>query len=302
MPDGVAFESPQYPPGTVSKILWHFTGGPRWNPATNRQNTAPKEASAAYKNLVAILRSREVRLGSYKELFRVRVPGRRYINMKTGATGKEEATMTEVSSAPVCCLSDIPAPHLGYHAYRYGKFAIGFHRAAVVRHGFNPVLYSLEDARVVRTIHQGFSALTDAEPQLMGSAASRLGEVARDLEHEEPKDNPYDVAGELEEIQSEIQDEGDTIQLAIDDARNSLETFLAFVKTFDASEFATVYCEREWRSVRTFAFTYDDVAMVVLPRAVNRTKYFEKFAKRQAGALKLPRSVPIIPWEDLVEH
>jgi hypothetical protein len=29
-------------PGTVSKILWHFTGGPRWNEVEKRQEATPK--------------------------------------------------------------------------------------------------------------------------------------------------------------------------------------------------------------------------------------------------------------------
>ena len=34
-------------PGTVSKILWHFTGGPRWNSELNRQEQEPKPAEEA---------------------------------------------------------------------------------------------------------------------------------------------------------------------------------------------------------------------------------------------------------------
>ena len=35
-------------PGTVSKILWHFTGGPRWNDVEKRQEKEPKSIEEAY--------------------------------------------------------------------------------------------------------------------------------------------------------------------------------------------------------------------------------------------------------------
>ena len=40
--------------------------------------------------------------------------------------------------AKTCCLADIPIIHLGYHANRYGKIAIGYHRDAVLNVGFQP--------------------------------------------------------------------------------------------------------------------------------------------------------------------
>ena len=48
--------------------------------------------------------------------------------------------------------------HLGYHAERYGKIAIGFHRDAVIRHGFSPVFYQL--AGLWREIYLGFTLQT----------------------------------------------------------------------------------------------------------------------------------------------
>jgi hypothetical protein len=43
--------SPDIVPGTVSKILWHFTGGPTWNDKTKKQNTSPKPSKNAYRNV-----------------------------------------------------------------------------------------------------------------------------------------------------------------------------------------------------------------------------------------------------------
>jgi len=102
----------------------------------------------------------------------------------------------------------------------------------------------------------------------------------------------------LAEIESEVQTIGDTIH----SASKTLRQFLAFVKTFQEHEFGTIYCEREWRALKTFRFTYDDLAMIVVPRRVARAEYFEPFVKRVTPKLKLPRSIPIVPWEDLIEH
>ncbi len=48
-------------PGIVSKILWHFTGGPRWDASKNRQEDKPKPIDDAYAALIAVLKSRELR-------------------------------------------------------------------------------------------------------------------------------------------------------------------------------------------------------------------------------------------------
>jgi hypothetical protein len=76
---------------------------------------------------------------------------------------------------------------------------------------------------------------------------------------------------------------------------------LAFVKTFALDEFSTIYCEREWRSTTAFRFQLEDVAMIVLPRTGD-TNLFGQFVQEVVPPLGLPRSVPIVPWEDLVEH
>ncbi len=39
-------------PGTVSRILWHFTGGPRWNEAEKRREKKLKATRTAYEYLI----------------------------------------------------------------------------------------------------------------------------------------------------------------------------------------------------------------------------------------------------------
>src|SRR5262249_14099416 len=113
-------------PGTVSKILWHFTGGPQWNEAEKRQADNPKPASEAYNALLSILKDHKLRIGGYKEIIKVKVPAIGTYEEDADTWFKERDATQELISAPVCCLADIPIIHLGYHADRYGKFAIGF--------------------------------------------------------------------------------------------------------------------------------------------------------------------------------
>jgi hypothetical protein len=106
----------------------------------------------------------------------------------------------------------------------------------------------------------------------------------------------------LSDYINDIQCEVESIEDAISDARKSIEDFVAFVKTFEESEFSTVYCEREWRSTNAYRFKIDDLAMIVLPNVVGGKKYYKSFVEKVARNIKLPRRIPIVPWDDLVEH
>jgi hypothetical protein len=145
-------------PGTVSKILWHFTGSPRWKAEEKCQEVVPKPAGEAFDALSAILQTKELRLGSYREVVSVKVP----ISRRDPVTNKRLPSSYAIvyrESAPVCCVADIPIAHLSYHASRYGTIAIGFHRDAVVNAGFNPVFYTLQHSQVLTSLHLGFGEL-----------------------------------------------------------------------------------------------------------------------------------------------
>lgn len=275
-------------PGTVSKILWHFTGGPTWNAAENRQNKTPKPAAAAYAALQGILETRELRIGQYKEVVKVRVPEVRNYDSRTRTFTTKKNVLTELESASVCCLADIPVVHLSYHASRYGKFAIGFHRECAIRNGFNPVLYTLHDTKIIQSIYQGFGELKYVDADAVRSAASEIEGAAEDND---------DVSSAVTDIEMAADD----IESAVDEAKESIERVLAFIKTFDSNEFSTIYCEREWRATEALKFDYSDVAMLVIPRRVGKEEYFAKFVANEVKRLKVPRSIPVVPWEDLVE-
>lgn len=129
-------------PGTVSKILWHFTGGPTWNAKENKQNSKPKAPQDAYQILCKIIQDKELRIGNYKEIVKGRIID--HVSVKAGA-GSENKSYKIINEMPlpeeslnVCCLADIPIQHLPYHSERYGRFAIGFHRDSALHNNFNP--------------------------------------------------------------------------------------------------------------------------------------------------------------------
>jgi Putative abortive phage resistance protein AbiGi, antitoxin len=286
------------PPGTVSKILWHFTGGPRWNDIKSRQDTRRKPAADAHKALLSILKTRELRLGGYREVVRVLLPKVREYNKDLRKMEVRRNVTVAMRSSRVCCLSDIPVVHLSYHAARYGKIAIGFHRDSAVRHGFNPVFYTLYNAEVVRSIRNGFTELRRIDASDIESLIDDIESAVQDVECDDGHPVEVDLGWQLREITSQAK----RLEDMVEDARTSFREFLSFIKTFHRNDFSTIYCEREWRSTEQFSFTMDDVAMVVLPKGRKRPSYFDDFINQAGRGLKLPRSIPVVPWEDLIEH
>jgi hypothetical protein len=283
------------PPGTVSKILWHFTGGPKWNAKKNCQEQRPKPSTEAYVALLSILESRQLRLGAYREVVKVQVPDLRRTNPRTAVN--ECAKIVEVSSSPVCCVADIPIAHLSYHAGRYGRIAIGFHREAAVRQGFNPVFYSLHGSRVLRSLYEGCAKLGDFDTEGAWSVARRVASDLEDLKC--AHGHVIDMStGQAFSVQVDIEDIGDVVAKALKELRR----FLAYVKTFNEDEFSTIYPEREWRSVDHFSFKTSDVAMVVLPKQGGDESFFRRFLSEATASGIHQEGIPVVPWEDLIEH
>jgi hypothetical protein len=278
-------------PGTVSKILWHFTGGPTWNAKRKRQNKTPKPAIRAYNNLISILETKELRVGQYKEVLNVEVPRTFKFDPVNNRFEEDEIERKELISAPVCCLSDIPIAHLGYHAHRYGEFAIGFYRDSVVKSGFNPVFYTLESTRIIKSVYGAMICLPNVH---VPGILQTTGFLKETLE----KVGLSDSGMHFDYIDAEALGAIEFVEAA----RVSFKRLLAFTKTFSPNEFDSIYCEREWRSTESYSFTFDDVAMIVLPKKDREIEYFSPFIDQELNKLKLTRSIPVIPWEDLIEH
>jgi hypothetical protein len=313
---------PALSPGTVSKILWHFTGGPRWSEKLKKQGPKPKPSKKAYDLLKRILRSRSLHVGGYREIIRRQAP-KRGVNKPDASYRHPFDSMDERESARVCCLADIPIQHLAYHAQRYGRFAIGFHRAAVLSHDFNPVLYAPEQSCVIEDLYSGLAGVDEmlinqVDPKSLENLAGRLSKISDKLESAANELDSH-ANGKIRQLAKRLQrlargaskacKEADISTGLAYDAENStlrakvgLERAIAFVKTFKHDEFGTIYCEREWRSMEPYDFDLEDLAMIVLPKSVGRTNYFEDFVTKQVKKLGIPSSVPVVPWEDLINY
>ncbi|MED5524975.1 MAG: abortive infection system antitoxin AbiGi family protein [Pseudomonadota bacterium] len=277
-------------PGTVSKILWHFTGGPQWDAKTNKQLKKLKPSKQGYEALKAIIHSEELRVGSYQEIVKIIVPQKRRYNIETKKIEIQKNVPVTIKSKPVCCVADIPLQHIAYHSNRYGKIAIGFHRKSVIKAGFNPVLYTLEDTSLINAIYNGYNAIDDV---LTDEAESEVQSIQTEIDNliEE-----YDIDEYVDA--SSISGALDFIESGQSQIEESFEHFMAYIKTFDTSEFDSIYCEREWRSTKSFKFSLEDIAIIVLPKHQSKTNYYQKFIKE----MDLPRGLTIASWEDLVEH
>ena len=284
-------------PGTVSKILWHFTGGPRWKHETNRQEDKPKPIEEAYAALIAILKSCELQIGQFKELVNVIVPHLRIRDPETDKLVMHYNVPKTLISAPVCCVADIPIMHLNYHADRYGKIAIGFHRDTAIRAGFSPVFYQLHNSAVLQAIYNGFVELDEASTLDLENEANSLGDEIDQLECEEG----HEINGNGSSMVFDLASQASVMDSAVKTASESFDKFLAFVKTFEPNEFGTIYCEREWRSIQPFKFNYADISMIVLPRNTYSGDHYDNFVE-EARRLKIPLNISIVAWDDLVEH
>jgi hypothetical protein len=283
----------EYSSGTVSKILWHFTGGPNWDIKNNKQHEEIKNLDEAFEILKAIIKSKQLRLSNYNEVVNVRVPKYKYVAAKKLRVFKGY-TNRQIEASPICCLADIPIQHLNYHAERYGKFAIGFHRSSAVINNFNPVLYTLNSTNIVNSIYSGLSSIEELN---FDNAKWIFEDFLSDIKRGNLLNTKIESSLEIEteaEIKSiEFDNELDELKDIKKAIEKSLKDFIAYTKTFSNEEFGSIYCEREWRSIQPYHFEEREIAMIVLPR---ETGHYQKFLSENL----LP-GIPIVPWEDLIE-
>ncbi len=283
----------EYISGTVSKILWHFTGGPSWDAKNNRQYKELKKLDHSFEILKKIIESKQLKLSNYHEIVKVKVPiySRDLFSKKKIFERNKE---TLIKASRICCLADIPIQHLNYHSKRYGKFAIGFHRNSAIRNNFNPVFYTLNNSPVIQSINSG---LLKANELNFDEIEDCYDHLIEDVESGKIFDTEFEYDADLD---SELQSSKTDFEIArmelddvVYDIKNGLNDFVSFIKSFDVDEFNSIYCEREWRSLTPFNFKTKDIAMIVLPK---RGGYYNKLIRE-----KLLSDVPIVPWEDLIE-
>lgn len=257
-------------PGTISKILWHFTGGPTWDSSKEQYSSERKSERNAFECLTNILKSRELKVGNFREVISV--------------NGKSLATRR------VCCVADIPIAHLGFHGDKYGKIAIGFNRSALINARFNPVFYIKEDKPALLRFHEALTSL-----QSLDIGAEQFMALATgDLRNENEVD---------QKTRDALVNSLARIKTRVENASKQLTLLLSFFKTLKENDFDSIFCEREWRNDISLKFGYQDVAMIILPKiADDGENYHSNFIKNHAENLVIPREIPIVSWEDLIEH
>jgi hypothetical protein len=259
-------------PGTVSKILWHFTGGGYQVGDDPNERTNLKPQTKAIEILSKILKSKVLRVGGLPESIKV---SNLVLSVEDFDDGKELVSKYEHWIKPtseVVCLADIPIQHLSYHAERYGKVAIGFHRQSVLDENFVPVFYVNHHSGVARSL-AAVDRLIEGRgnPEIVSSIADFM-----DLS-DEARSVCFDFLASYLKYPS-----------------RELQPVLSNLKTFGYDQFKDIYCEREWRSTRDFEFQISAVAMIVMPR-----RAIKDFLDHHKD---LPREIPIVSWEDLIEH
>ena len=168
----------------------------------------------------------------------------------------------------VACYADIPFPSLAFHAAKYGRFGLSFHRDLLIRRGARPVMYvpMRSDDRMsthgatllndIQAIYRGFDAQF-VEKNLRGNRKGR-----RTLGKE-----PDTAEGVIEGLQTVL-----------------AFHLLAFLKVYDSElpidHVDYYYSEREWRSTTNLNFVDTDVARVVVERgyAMRLAAVFPQFS------------------------
>jgi len=262
-------------PKTHSDILWHFTGGPKWSRKQQKQLTQKKSLKESYDNFCSVLSSKELRVGVYHEQIKLKVSDRFEHVKKSKKLKKIVNTCRIVKTTKVCCVADIPLTELFHHAKNYGTMAIGFKRSSLVNAGFNPVFYTLDDMAIVKNFYDAQFALESADDSTVSHIENLQAEI--DCLTENPQGEIDDYI-DLSDA-SAAAEEGVNL---IHDALNELEQAMAFIKTFNRSEFDSIYSEREWRSINNYKFKFDDIEKLILPR---KNGYLDDFENNQIKTL-----------------
>jgi hypothetical protein len=247
--------------GTVSHILWHFTGG-------NREG-GPKPIKDSFEILKAILISKTLKRGSQKETLSFNSPLKSDKNGVTWNTGS------------VVCLADIPIQSLSYHASHYGRVAIGFKRQSAIQAGFTPVLYCSDKSAAMLKwikIKRGSEALSDY--------LHKSVRLTKEIDSIVSSDMP-DVHVEIVEALSS------TLKGELEDFERLFKNYS--LKAEHSAHIDRILNEREWRLLNDYKFDIDDISMIIVPEADGL--YEELVSNR--SSLGISNTTVIVPWETL---
>lgn len=285
-------------PGTVSKILWHFTGGPEWNSVNNKQKMECKAPSKAFDNLVSILDAQMLKVGNYNEVVKPKINLNQF-DTATNQWTNFPNTERHVGFNPVCCLADIPLQHLDYHSDRYGKFAIGFYREKIIGQ-FHPVFYTLNNStQILHEFYRLFTTIKNIEHDAwtkinyIEQANKSISEIKNKIKHYNIEDSGLFNA--IEKVSNSVK----KLENGLNTIDETFRNFGSFFKSFDETEFESIFCEREWRSTSDFYLTDDVIAMLLAPKEGG---FYENLIAKFDELIisgKYVKRIPIIPWEDI---
>ncbi len=298
-------------PGTTSKILWHFTGGP---PEIDgkRIKDRKKPDDKAFSILRDILGS-----GFLKA-------SKETVRFKTD----EDPEPKPVLSFYCCCVAEIPIQHLRYHADWYGKSALGFRRENLKgTYRFRPVQYAFD--------HDDW-AIPNADSlrgfieYAFGAQKEIIYAISKTLELSESS-MPKEERQRLIEFMKLIKPPFELLLRLL----LAPKAQLRFTKSFHEQDFGTIYCEREWRKIykgdtseptsiacvvnedgvhmvevdkvdkvfmeedEGLKFKPEDVSFIVCPG-----NYVNELALRiqDEDDFKKYFGIPVVAFEDLLEH
>jgi len=217
-----------------SEILWHFPG-------------RGKKDEETFEILFSILKE-GLQIGNKNE--------------KVIVTDPSIKAQKTFYGYPVCCLADIPLKDLHLHAWRYGNYAIGFHKESASKKGFNPVLYLNQSSilffRLLNAIEKIQNSLEE------GSSLSKDFEEISYIFWSHVKSGI--LWGNLE--------------------KNDI---------FDERQLNNFYYEREWRSTFNWEFTHQDVAIIIVPNT-KLSQTVERIRENKEN-LRVNKVIPIIPFD-----
>ena len=139
--------------------------------------------------------------------------------------GKNDRSIVEktvLTHCQICCLSEIPIQHLPYHAKRYGRFAIGFHRESCLQKGFRPVLYALEDDWIAENLEKTRGFILKYHPKTTFTTPVSEDHPSDTIEHKRKK---REVKSFLESVNRHDR----SIDLSEEDERSTLDVALGAV-------------------------------------------------------------------------
>jgi hypothetical protein len=203
----------------------------------------PEDDKANFQILQSILREERIRCSGYVE----------------GTSGtsltvfpNRQLASGEMFVATCTCYADIPLLSIPFHAAKYGRFGLSFHRDLLIRRGARPVIYIPTRGDDATSVH-GATLLNDMQ-------------VAYNAFRKRFVDPIRDGARNRRRL---LGSEPQSDERTIDTLHTTLALhFLAFVKPYDSQlpvdHQDYFYSEREWRITNFLRFIPNEVERVIV--------------------------------------